>query len=148
MTNGIGLHERSIEVNAVHHTIDAQNLDPVPFRFDNRRVVADANEKPVRGSREAVPDPADQLALGEIGNRRMALVSGFSLHLEDGAAAALLGIVGRARFADDRDLDLAGVFQFVLDPAGNVFRQPYRFFIRDFLAFDHDSDFPPGLERE
>src|SRR5260221_14405379 len=61
---------------------------------------------------------------------------------------ASLGIVDGARLPDDRDLDLPGVFELVLDPARDVLREPDRFFVGDLLALDQDADLASGLEGE
>src|SRR5262249_27733504 len=62
--------------------------------------------------------------------------------------APLLRVVHRTRFPDDGDLDLAGVFQLVLDAPRDVLGEPDRLFLRNLLAFDHDSNLAPGLEAE
>src|SRR5262249_30584853 len=63
-------------------------------------------------------------------------------------AVTLLCVINRPRFTNDGDLDLAGVLQFVLDPARDVLREPDRFFVGDLLALDHDADLAAGLEGE
>src|SRR5215471_13873364 len=62
--------------------------------------------------------------------------------------AALLRVIGRTGFANDRHFDLAGVLQFVLDAPRDVLGQPHGLLVRDLLALDHDSDLAPGLQRE
>src|SRR5206468_527007 len=46
------------------------------------------------------------------------------------APARSFGIVDGTRFADDRDLDLAGVLQLALDASGDVLGQPDGFLVR------------------
>src|SRR6185436_10640809 len=65
-----------------------------------------------------------------------------------GRALSSLRIVDGACLTDHRHLDLARVFELVLDAAGDVLRQPHRFFVGDLLAFDHDPDFAAGLQGE
>src|SRR5438045_3989079 len=47
---------------------------------------------------------------------------------------SLLGVVHGAAFADDRHFDLPRVLELVLDPPGDVLRQPDRLLIGDLLA--------------
>src|SRR5918993_2033002 len=51
-----------------------------------------------------------------------------------------------ARLPDHGDLDLPWILQLVLDPFGDVPRQPNRRFVRDLFALDDDADFAAGLE--
>src|SRR5262245_3359287 len=62
--------------------------------------------------------------------------------------SVLAGELNSPCFTDDSDLDLAGILQLVLDPLGDVLRQPDGFFVGHLLAFDDDADFAAGLERE
>src|SRR3954470_11463401 len=61
---------------------------------------------------------------------------------------ALPGELNGARLPDHGHLDLARVFEFILDAARDVLRQPDRLLVGDALAFDDDTDFASGLERE
>ena len=45
--------KRPIEVDAFDDGVNAQHLEPVPRRLDNRRIVADADQQPVGGSWQA-----------------------------------------------------------------------------------------------
>src|SRR5580765_7374315 len=62
--------------------------------------------------------------------------------------ATLLGVVDGAGFANHRHLDLARVFELVLDPPRDVLRQPDGFLVGDLLALDHDPDLAARLQRE
>src|SRR5687767_10764012 len=64
------------------------------------------------------------------------------------APSALFRVFDSPCFANDRDLDLSGVLQLVLDAPGDVLRQPDRFLVGDLLALDQDPDLTSGLERE
>src|SRR5712691_2813359 len=55
-------------------------------------------------------------------------------------------IVRGARFADHRHLDLAGIFQLVLDAPRDVLREPDGFLIGNLLALDHDADLATRLD--
>src|SRR5437763_15277654 len=59
-----------------------------------------------------------------------------------------LRVVDGPCFADDRDLDLARIFELVLDAARDVLREPDRFLVGNLLALDHDPDLAPRLQRE
>src|SRR5262245_41187530 len=72
-------------------------------------------------------------------------ISSFS---ETSASPPLLRIVDGASLADDGDFDLSRIFELVLDSSGDVLREPDRFFVGDLLAFDHDADLAPRLQRE
>src|SRR3954471_19407741 len=61
---------------------------------------------------------------------------------------ALPGELNGARLPDHRHLDLARVFELVLDAPRDVLREPYGLFVGDTLAFDDDTDFASRLERE
>src|SRR5688500_5087380 len=63
-------------------------------------------------------------------------------------AAALPGKFRGPGFTNDGHLDLAGVFELVFNPSGDVLRQPDRLLVRDLLALDDDADFAAGLEGE
>ncbi len=70
MADRIGRHEPSIEMNAFDNRVDAQNLDAVPLRFNDRGVVADSDEQPGRRGREVSLYAGNELALGEVGDGR------------------------------------------------------------------------------
>src|SRR2546430_13125538 len=53
--------------------------------------------------------------------------------------------VGKAAFADDRDLDLAGIRQLLLDLAGQVAGQDRAFRVRDRVLLHDDPDLPASL---
>ena len=60
----------------------------------------------------------------------------------------LLGVLDRARLADDRDLDLARVGQLLLDLADDVAGEPRRGQVVDLLGPDEDPDLAAGLDGE
>src|SRR5512141_274041 len=61
------------------------------------------------------------------------------------APYALLGVLGRARLADDRHLDLARVGQAVLDLLDDVAREARGREVVDFVRADEDADLAAGL---
>src|SRR3954453_10965515 len=61
---------------------------------------------------------------------------------------ALPGELNGARLPDHRHLDLARVFELVLDASRDVFREPDSLLVGNPFAFDDDADFASGLERE
>src|SRR4051812_30639883 len=63
-----------------------------------------------------------------------------------GSTRALAGVLDRPGFTDDRDFDLTGILQLVLDPLGDVLREPDGLFVRDGVALDHDADLAAGLQ--
>ena len=70
MADRVGRHERAIEVHAFDDSIDGQHLDAVPFRLDDRRIVADADQEPIGCGGELPLDARDDLALGELRDER------------------------------------------------------------------------------
>jgi hypothetical protein len=68
MANRVGGYKGAIEVDTFDERIDAQCLDAVPLRLDDRRIVADADKQPVRGGRQILLDARDQIALAQIPN--------------------------------------------------------------------------------
>src|SRR5919112_23445 len=60
----------------------------------------------------------------------------------------LPGELNGPRLPDHCHLDLPGIFQLVLDPPGDILRQPDGFFVGNPVALDHDADFAAGLQRE
>src|SRR5215207_2975638 len=88
-------------------------------------------------------------APGDSGNRcRIRSMSARSPASAIKADAPLSGVLNSPGLADDRDLDLARVFELVFDPARDVLGQPDRFFVRDTLALDQNPDFAAGLQCE
>src|SRR2546421_11584502 len=63
-------------------------------------------------------------------------------------AGALFGVLHRARLADDRDLDLTGVLQRVLDLLRDVARETRGLEVVELLRLDHDADLPTRLDGE
>ena len=49
-------------------------------------------------------------------------------------------------FADDADLDAAGVGEFLFDAAGDIAADDGGFFVVDDAGFDEDADFAAGLD--
>src|SRR5512146_1826355 len=76
--------------------------------------------------------------------QRSSAMSDFSMALSRG----LLGVLDGARLADDRDPDLAGVAELVLDAAGDVLRQEQRLLVGDLLVLDDDAHLAPRLDGE
>ena len=73
MADRVGRHERAVEVDALDERVDGQHLDAIPLRLDHRRIVADADEQPVRRRRRRRPRMrAIELALGAVGNGHFA----------------------------------------------------------------------------
>ncbi len=60
--------------------------------------------------------------------------------------AFLLGVVDHFGFAQDVNLDLAGVGEFVLDLLGDVAGQKDHLVLTDGLGLDHDADLAAGLD--
>src|SRR5207247_9603471 len=58
----------------------------------------------------------------------------------------LLGYVGITAFTDDRDLDLAGIRQLLLDLAGQVAGQDGAFYVRDRILLHDHPNLPAGLD--
>ena len=56
MTDRGGRRERAIEVNAFDHRIDAQDLETIALRFDDRGIVTDANLHPIGRRRQPAAD--------------------------------------------------------------------------------------------
>ena len=75
---------------------------------------------------------------------------------KDGAGAAdpailragLSGIFDRPHLPDDRDLDLAGIIELVLDLRGDVLGDQRGPVVGDLAGVDHDPDLAAGLEGE
>jgi len=65
MANRFRRDEGPIEVHAFDERIDAQDLDAVSFRLDDRRIVADAHQQPVRRRRQLLLDARNQVALAQ-----------------------------------------------------------------------------------
>src|SRR4051794_5479062 len=64
-----------------------------------------------------------------------------------GLRARSLREVNRTRLADDRDLDLAGVLQLLLDVAGDLVRHQRRALVVDVLGPNDHADLATGLHR-
>src|SRR3954467_4515423 len=60
-------------------------------------------------------------------------------------ATTLPGVLDGPGFTDHGDFDLAGILELVLDPLGDVFRQPHRRLVGHAVAFDDDADLAAGL---
>src|SRR4051795_11827888 len=58
----------------------------------------------------------------------------------------LLRVIDGPALADDRDLDLARVFELVLDLAGDLVREEDGGVVVDLLRLDEYADLAPGLE--
>jgi hypothetical protein len=50
-------------MDAFDDGVNGEHLDTVPFRLDDRGIVADADEQPWRRGRQELLNPRDQLAL-------------------------------------------------------------------------------------
>ena len=61
----LGWDERAVEMDPFHDRVDAEHLDAVAQRLDDRGIVADAEEQPVGRRRELLTDARNELALGE-----------------------------------------------------------------------------------
>ena len=70
MADRVGRHERAIEVHALDDCVDGEHLDAIALGFDDRRIVADADEEPVGRRREMFADARDELGFGEGGDSR------------------------------------------------------------------------------
>jgi hypothetical protein len=84
--------------------------------------------------------------VGGVGSRR--LIRSISARSPGERGPRLSREVNGPRLPDHRDLDLTGVLELVLDPPGDILRQPDRGFVGDAIALDHDPDFAPGLKGE
>src|SRR3954469_8701833 len=62
------------------------------------------------------------------------------------SAPQLLRVIDGPALADDRDLDLARVFELVLDLAGDLVREEDGGVVVDLLRLDEYADLAPGLE--
>ena len=60
----------------------------------------------------------------------------------------LLCVIDGAAFADNADLDLAGIFQLVLDLLDNILRDEHHTLVGNLLGLDHDTDLTAGLDRK
>ena len=60
----------------------------------------------------------------------------------------LFCVVHYAALADDVDLDLSGILEFILDSSGDVVGEDDHLVIVDFFGLDHDADFTAGLNCE
>src|SRR4051812_15899927 len=60
----------------------------------------------------------------------------------------LAGVLGRARLADDGDLDLPGILHGLLDLLADVARDTHGLEVVDLLWFDDDADLAPCLDRK
>jgi hypothetical protein len=58
-----GRRKALVEVDAFHDRIHAEDLEPVPLRLDNGRIVADADRQPAGRRLEAFSNALDELAL-------------------------------------------------------------------------------------
>jgi hypothetical protein len=55
-------------VDALHENIDAQHFETVPFDFNDRGVVADADEQPGRLRHQPLLDAGDELSFCAVGD--------------------------------------------------------------------------------
>ena len=56
MPDGVRRREAAIEVHAFDERIDAQDLEAVPHRLDDRRVVTNADRQPIGAERAATTE--------------------------------------------------------------------------------------------
>ena len=59
----------------------------------------------------------------------------------------LLGVLHRARFADDVDANLTRILHFLLDALGNFLGENLRAIVGHVVGLDHDAHFAAGLNR-
>src|SRR3954449_6146230 len=74
----------------------------------------------------------------------MVAASGSRDAVSSGVSAS---VVRRARLADHRDLDLPGVFELLLDLAGDLVREQDGAVVVERPGVEHHADLPPGLHR-
>ena len=66
MANGFRRDERPIEMHTFDECVGAQHFDPVALRFDYGCIVADADDDPVGGGRQALLNARDEVALLDV----------------------------------------------------------------------------------
>src|SRR4051794_14059829 len=105
---------------------------------------------PRSGAATAASSPIPTTSAGGPGGTRLRIrsISARSPTSETRCCCRLPGELNGPGLPDDCDLDLARIFELVLDPAGDVLRQPHGLFVGDAFAFDQDSNLPPGLKGE
>src|SRR3954468_7935054 len=103
---------------------------------------------PRSGAATAASSPIPTTRAGGAGGTRLRIrsISARSPTSETRCCGSLPGELNGPGLPDDCDLDLPRILELVLDPAGDVLRQPHRFFVRDALALDQDTNLPPGLK--
>src|SRR5262245_32445839 len=72
--------------------------------------------------------------------RRIRSISARSPMAATAGCGSLTGVVNGPGLANDGHFDLARVLELVLDPAGDVLRQPDGLLVRDVIALDEDPD--------
>src|SRR4051794_5942919 len=114
-----------------------------------RQSVVSTWNAPRSGAATAASSPMPTTSAGGAGGtrRRMRSMRPRSPASET-RGPSLPGKLNRPGLPDHRDLDLPGVLELVLDPAGDVLRQPDRLLVRDLFALDHDPDLAAGLQGE
>jgi hypothetical protein len=69
MSDGAGRREPPVEVNALDDRVNAQDLDAIPLRFDDGRIVADADGDPIWRGRKSGLDMRNELRFGKLRDR-------------------------------------------------------------------------------
>src|SRR5688572_3019061 len=112
-----------------------------------RASVVSTCSAPRSGTATAASSPMPTRSAGGAGGSRLRMrsMSARSPVSETRARPPLPGKLNGAGLSDDGDLDLARIFQLVLDPLGDVLGQPHRRLVRDPFAFDDDADLAAGL---
>src|SRR6185436_19328801 len=105
---------------------------------------------PRSGAATAASSPTPTRSADGAGGRRrrMRSISARSPVSETRGPSPLPGKLNGAGLPDNSDLDLPGILELVLDPFGDVLRQPHGRLVRDPLAFDDDADLAAGLQGE
>ena len=63
-----GRREAAVEMDTLHNSIDAENLQPVPLGLDNGRIIANADCQPAGRRLQPFSNAPDELALCEVGD--------------------------------------------------------------------------------
>ena len=63
-----GRRKAPVEMNTLHNRIDAEDLQPVPLRLDDGRIVANADRQPAGRRLQPLRNALDELALCEVGD--------------------------------------------------------------------------------
>ena len=73
--------------------------------------------------------------------------SPFAVSDERAFCFELLGVLHRARFANDVDANLTRILHFLLDALGNFLGENLRAIVGHVVGLDHDAHFAAGLNR-